>query len=75
MITFEIERTLAEISSSGSTAKRLTLTSWNGNPSKLDLRVWRTGEEPAQPGRGLTLTDAEAAALTAALDAYLNGGQ
>ena len=75
MITFEIERTLAEISSSGSTAKRLTLTSWNGNPSKLDLRVWRTGEEPAQPGRGLTLTDAEATALTAALDAYLSGSQ
>ena len=75
MITFEIERTLAEISSSGSTAKRLTLTSWNGDPAKLDLRVWRTGEEPPQPGRGLTLTDTEAAALAVALNAYLSGGQ
>lgn len=73
MIAFEIERTLAEISSTGSTAKRLTLTSWSGNPAKLDLRVWRTGEEPAQPGRGITLTDEEAAALAAALNDYLSG--
>ena len=39
---YEVEKTIAEISSTGSTAKRLTLTSWNGNPAKLDLRTWRT---------------------------------
>ena len=55
MITYQTERTLAEISSTGSSAKRLTVTSWNGNPAKLDLRIWRTDEEPAKPGKGITL--------------------
>lgn len=36
---YEVKKTIAEISSTGSTAKRLTLTSWNGNPAKLDLRI------------------------------------
>ena len=27
----------------------------NGNPAKLDLRIWRTDEEPAKPGKGITL--------------------
>lgn len=71
MITHQIEKTLAEIGSTGSTAKRLTLTSWNGNPAKLDLRIWRTDEEPPKPGRGLTLTEEEAQALADALNAYL----
>ena len=71
MITHQIEKTIAEIGSTGSTAKRLTLTSWNGNPAKLDLRIWRTDEEPPKPGRGLTMTEEEAQALADALTAYL----
>lgn len=72
MILWNTEKTLADISSSGSTAKRLTITSWNGRPAKLDLRTWRTDENgQQQPGKGLTLTDTEAAALEQALAAYL----
>lgn len=73
MIDFRTEKQLAEISSTGSSAKRLTVTSWNGNPAKLDLRIWRTDEEPAKPGKGITLTDEEAKTLAAALNAYLEG--
>lgn len=72
MITYQTERTLAEISSTGSSAKRLTVTSWNGNPAKLDLRIWRTDEAPEKPGKGITLTDAEAQALATALIGYLS---
>lgn len=73
MIEYRIERQLSEISSTGSSAKRLTLTSWNGNPSKLDLRIWRTDEPEPKPGKGITLTDAEAKTLAAALNGYLSG--
>ena len=73
MITYQTERTLAEISSTGSSAKRLTVTSWNGNPAKLDLRIWRTDEEPAKPGKGITLTDDEAQTLLDALQGYFDG--
>ena len=73
MIDFRTEKQVAEISSTGSSAKRLTVTSWNGNPAKLDLRIWRTDEEPAKPGKGITLTDEEAKTLAAALNAYLEG--
>lgn len=72
MILWNTEKTLADISSSGSTAKRLTITSWNGRPAKLDLRTWRTDENgQQQPGKGLTLTDTEAATLAQAIVAYL----
>ena len=51
---YEVKKTIAEISSTGSTAKRLTLTSWNGNPAKLDLRIWRiNGNGDSQPGKGV----------------------
>jgi hypothetical protein len=70
-ITYNTERILAEISSTGTSAKRLTLTSWNGRESKLDLRVWRTDEEPAKPGKGITLAPDEAEALYNALREYL----
>lgn len=73
---YEVEKTIAEISSTGSTAKRLTLTSWNRNPAKLDLRIWRTesgGED--KPGKGITLTEDEAAAVAAAISDYLGGAQ
>lgn len=71
---YEVEKTIAEISSTGSTAKRLTLTSWNGNPAKLDLRTWRTdGNGDSQPGKRVTLTEDEAAAVAAAISDYLGG--
>lgn len=72
MIEYKTEKQIAEISSTGSTAKRLTLTSWNNAPAKLDLRVWRTAEDGTErPGKGVTLTEAEAQTLAAALQEYL----
>lgn len=72
MIQYTIEQELAEISKTGSTAKRLTVTSWNGNPGKLDLRVWRTDADGnQQPGKGITMTEAEAAAVAEAITEFL----
>ena len=71
MITHKIERTIAEISRTDRGIKRLTLTSWNGNPAKLDLRIWvidDNGQE--KPGRGITLSEAEAFTLAAELQVY-----
>ena len=65
MITHQIEKTLAEIGN-----KRLMLTSWNGNPAKLDFR--RLDDE-GKPLKGMTLTDEEARELAEALTAYLEG--
>lgn len=67
-ITYNTEQTLAILSSTGTSEKRLTLTSWNGNPAKLDLRIWRTDEE--KPAKGVTLTDEEARTLYDALSRY-----
>lgn len=70
MIEYRTERILTELSSTGSSAKRLTVTSWNGNPAKLDLRIWRTDDAEPKPGKGITLTDAEAQTLLDALNGY-----
>lgn len=73
MIEYKIQKTLAEISRTKSGARLLTLTSWNGNPAKLDLRYWTDSEDGPQPRKGITLTDAEAQALANALNDYLQG--
>lgn len=70
MVKYTIEKHIADIGS-----KQLTLTSWNGNPAKLDLRTWRTVDGEQQPGKGLTLTTTEAAALADALKEYLSNGE
>lgn len=71
MVDYSVEKELAELSSSGSTRKRLTLTSWGGRSAKLDLRTWRTVQGDEIPAKGLTLTDEEAWALETALAEYL----
>ena len=71
MVTFTIEREISELSTSGSTSKRLTVTTWNDNPAKLDLRVWRDVGGEQLPGKGITLTDNEAEVLRDALIEYL----
>ena len=71
MFGFEIEKTLAELSNTSKTAKRVTLTSWNGRPAKIDIRSWRTGEDEILPGKGIVLTNDEAKALIKALTPYL----
>ena len=73
MFTFTIQETIAELSSTTTTAKRLTVTSWNGDPAKLDLRTWRYDSGEVKPGRGVTLTDDEAMTLLNALEDYFDG--
>ena len=65
--THIVHRIIAEISSTGTSAKRLTVTSWGNGEPKLDLRIWRTDINPPIPKRGITLTDVEADALAEAL--------
>lgn len=70
-MTFEIEQVLAKLSETKTSAKMLTLTKWNGNPAKLDIRLWRTDIEPIQPCKGMTLSNSEAEALADAINNYL----
>ena len=72
-VSYTIEKTLAEISDNGVNCKRLTLTSWNGYPAKLDLRTWRRDGDQMKPGKGLTLSDEEARALAEALQRHIQG--
>lgn len=73
MIIFKTEKILAKIGETGTSEKRLTLTGWNERPAKLDLRLWRTDGSAAQPGKGITLSDAEAYLLLTALQSYFEG--
>lgn len=71
MVNFEVLEVLTEFaSSSADEAKRLTLTSWNGDKPKLDLRRWKLYPE-LRPSKGITLTDADAVLLADALERYL----
>lgn len=71
MVTHKVQKVLAELSSTDKSAKRLTLTSWNGSPAKLDLRVWLSEDGEEHPAKGMTLTDEEATTLYLALTEYL----
>ena len=53
----------------GGWKKELNLVSWNGRTPKLDIRDWAPGHE--KMGKGVTLTEAEAAALVELLTAAL----
>lgn len=46
--------------------RKLTLTQWNGNPAKLDIRSWN--EDNSRCSRGLTFTDEEMRNLVEAMD-------
>ncbi|EJH4942829.1 hypothetical protein NEB07_001105 [Listeria monocytogenes] len=46
--------------------KELNKVSWNGRPSKYDIRDW--SEDHEKMGKGITLTDEEAEALKKLLD-------
>lgn len=67
MYEFTIEKEIADIGEGG---KALRLVSWGGRPAKLDLRPWRQEGEELKPGKGLTLTEAEARDLAGALQEY-----
>jgi len=61
-VKFEIVRHFGAISSEKSGWKKeLNLVSWNGRTPKLDIRDWAPGRE--KMGKGVTLTEGEAAQL------------
>lgn len=65
-IRYEIKRTIAVLSTSSSGwTKELNLTSWNGNPAKLEIRLWNP--DHSKCGKGITLNNEEARALREAL--------
>ncbi|MBQ9252736.1 MAG: YdbC family protein [Clostridia bacterium] len=64
--TYEIKETVAVLSTSNAGwHKELNLVSWNGGEPKYDIRDWAPDHE--KMGKGVTLTDEEAAILVTAL--------
>jgi len=60
--SYKIEKHFGVISSEKSGwQKELNLVSWSGRAPKLDIRDWAPGNE--KMGKGITLTEAEAAKL------------
>jgi hypothetical protein len=61
-IKFDIVKHFGVISEGkGGWKKELNLVSWSGRAPKLDIRDWAPGHE--KMGKGITLTESEAAAL------------
>jgi len=61
-IKFNIVKHFGVISSEkGAWKKELNLVSWNDRAPKLDIRDWAPGHE--KMGKGITLTEGEAAQL------------
>lgn len=69
-ITFDIVESIATLSTSASGwRKELNRVSWNGAAPKYDIREWAPEHE--KMGKGITLTDEEAAVLAAALKEHI----
>lgn len=60
---YEIVEKVAVLSQSGDTTKELNRVSYNGSPTKYDLRSWRRTDGEEKLLKGLTLTDEEARAF------------
>ena len=59
---FEVVKHIGVISEGkGGWKKELNLVSWSGRPPKLDIRDWAPNHE--KMGKGVTLTNEEAAAV------------
>ena len=69
MINYSIERELGAVGDNG---KQLRLVAWGDNPAKLDLRPWWQTNGQEKPGKGITLTSAEAQELVDVLENYLS---
>lgn len=65
--TYEIKQHLGILSKNEKSGwrKEVTLTSWNGNPAKIDIRDWN--EDYSKMGKGITLTDEEVQTLKSIL--------
>lgn len=73
-LKYEIVDRIAVLSrKSNGWSKQLNLISWNDNPPKYDIRDW--SDDNNKMGKGITLTDEEAAALFTALEAELKGAK
>ncbi|MDR2258231.1 MAG: hypothetical protein LBE14_03670 [Treponema sp.] len=71
-ITYDILKTYGILSEEkGGWKKELNLVSWNGRTPKFDLRDWAPGHE--KMGKGITLTNEEAAKLMEYLSLALKG--
>lgn len=65
--TYEIVEEIAKLSaSSKGWTKELNLISWNGREPKYDIREW--SPDKSKMGKGVTLSNEEAAILKKALD-------
>jgi len=64
---YEIEERIAVLSESedGRYTTEVNMISYNGAPAKLDIRKWNRADD--RMGKGVTLTEEEAAALVMAL--------
>ncbi len=70
-IQYEIKKEIAVLSKSDSGyTKEINLISWNGKEPKYDIRSFSPNREKC--GKGITLTESEAAALLEALQKELN---
>lgn len=67
MNDFKIIKKIAVIGEkSGGWRLELNVVKWNPHPEKLDLRSWN--QDHTRCGKGITLTEAEATTLCAALE-------
>ena len=70
-IQYEIVKEIAVLSASDSGyTKEINLISWNGKEPKYDIRSFSPNREKC--GKGVTLTEAEAGKLLAALEKVLS---
>ena len=70
---FEVIKQFGVISEGkGGWKKELNLVSWNGRAPKLDIRDW--APEHKKMGKGLTLTNEEAAKLVELIPTALSSG-
>lgn len=73
-IQYEIVKEIAVLSTGDSGyTKEINLISWNGAEPKYDIRSFSPNREKC--GKGVTLTEAEAGKLLAALQKERNNGQ
>lgn len=73
-IQYEIVKEIAVLSTGDSGyTKEINLISWNGKEPKYDIRSFSPNREKC--GKGVTLTEAEAGKLLAALQKERNNGQ
>ena len=70
-MTYEIIEQIRALSDPvNGTTKEINLVSYNGKEPKFDIRAWKRDEHGERMFKGVTLTEAEAKELQAALNEY-----